>query len=224
MRILVVEDERHLSSLIQDGLRCASMQSDAFTQFEDANLALKTSHYDAMILDLALPDGRGEQILRDLRSRDNETPVLILTAEDSVRSRVDCLNAGADDYLTKPFEMDELVARIRALLRRPGGALGTTLVVGNLAFDTIGRHVTVSHAALNLSRRELAVLEHLMRRIGRVVPKEWLEEKLYDTDRPLDSNPIPVHVHNVRRKLGDKSATVDIRTIRGIGYIMHERK
>ncbi len=224
MRILVVEDERHLSSLVQDGLKRAGMQSDSFTLIEDAVFALRTSHYDAMILDLALPDGRGEQLLIGHHGGNSAMPVLILTAEDAVQSRVDCLNAGADDYLVKPFDMDELVARVRALLRRPGGALGTILTVGNVAFDTIGRHVTVNHVALLLSRRELAVLEHLLRRSGRVVPKELLQDKLYDADQSPDSNPIPVHIHNVRRKLSETGATVDIHTVRGLGYILREHK
>lgn len=222
MRVLVVEDERNLSGLVQDGLRRAGMQSDAFAKAQDAEIALGTTGYDALILDLALPDGRGEELLIRLRRRGDTTPVLILTAEDAVASRIDCLDAGADDYLVKPFDMGELVARIRALLRRPGGALGTILAVGNVAFDTVGRHVTVGDVGLALSRRELAVLEHLMRRAGRVVPKEFLEDKLYDADRGPDSNPIPVHVHNLRRKLREKGATVDINTIRGVGYIINE--
>lgn len=223
MRILIVEDEHELSQLIQDGLQHEGMQSDAFDRFDMAEHALQTGHYDVLLLDLGLPDGRGEELLLRHRRRGDMTPVLIVTAEDAVQSRIDCLNTGADDYLVKPFDMGELVARVRALLRRPGGALGTTLVAGNLALDSVGRQATVGTAALALARRELAVLEHLMRRKGRVVPKEILEDRLYDAEQIPNSNPIPVHVHNLRRKLSDTGATVEIHTIRGIGYILMER-
>src|SRR5262249_6731342 len=137
-------------------------------------------------------------------------------------ARVAGLNAGADDYLIKPFAITELVARIKALLRRPGGALGATLQAGNVVFDTIERDVGVAGASLLLTRREAAVLEHLMRRLGRVVPKPILEEKLYGIDDELASNAIPVHVHHLRRKLLAAGAAVEIHTVRGVGYLLTE--
>jgi DNA-binding response OmpR family regulator len=147
-------------------------------------------------------------------------PVLVLTARDAVEHRVAGLDSGADDYLVKPFASSEVVARIKALLRRPGGALGTTLRSGNVTFDTIGRDVRVGETLLLLPRREGAILEHLMRRAGRVVPKTVLEEKLYGIDDELGSNAIPVHVHHLRRKLMDHRATVEIHTVRGVGYLL----
>ena len=145
-----------------------------------------------------------------------------LTARDVVEDRVAGLNAGADDYLTKPFAMSELIARIKALLRRPGGVLGITLEAGNLSLDTIGRELSVAGKPVRLSRQELAILEQMMRRFGRIVPKAVLEEKLYGIDEEPDSNTIPVHVHHLRRQLEAARASVMIHTIRGVGYILGE--
>jgi DNA-binding response OmpR family regulator len=145
---------------------------------------------------------------------------LVLTARDAVEARVAGLDAGADDYLIKPFAVAELIARTKALLRRPGHALGTVLQAGNISFDTIGRDVRVGEAVLALPRQELAILEHLMRRLGRVVPRNVLEEKLYGIGDELGSNAIPVHVHHLRRKLAEAGAAVEIHTVRGIGYVL----
>jgi DNA-binding response OmpR family regulator len=151
-------------------------------------------------------------------------PILILTARDAVEDRVAGLDAGADDYLTKPFAMAELVARIKALLRRPGGVLGIALEAGNVCLDTVGRELTIGGIPARLSRRELAILEQMMRRFGRIVPKAVLEEKLYGIDEEPDSNPIPVHVHHLRRQLDAAGASLMIHTIRGVGYILAETK
>jgi DNA-binding response OmpR family regulator len=181
---------------------------------------LRSIPYDAVILDLGLPDGDGLVLLRDMRAQGNAVPVLVLTARDAVEHRVAGLDTGADDYLIKPFAMSEVIARIKALLRRPEGALGALLKSGNIAFDTIGRDLRVGETVLVLPRRESAILEHLMRRAGRVVPKTVLEEKLYGIDDELGSNAIPVHVHHLRRKLMDRGATVEIHTVRGVGYLL----
>jgi DNA-binding response OmpR family regulator len=138
--------------------------------------------------------------------------------------KVTALDSGADDYLVKPFAITELIARIKALLRRPGGALGVILQAGNVAFDTIGRDVTVGVAPVLLARRESETLELLMRRLGRVVPKTVLEEKLYGMDDELDSNTIPVHIHHLRRKLERAGAHIKIHTVRGVGYLLEETK
>jgi DNA-binding response OmpR family regulator len=148
--------------------------------------------------------------------------VLVLTARDAVEHRVAGLDAGADDYLVKPFAMAELVARVKSLLRRPGHALGATLEAGNMRFDTIGRELLIGATVVPLPRQELAVLEHLMRRLGRVVPKTVLEEKLYGMDDEVESNAIPVHVHHLRRKLAEAGATPQVHTVRGIGYLLTE--
>jgi DNA-binding response OmpR family regulator len=145
-----------------------------------------------------------------------------LTARDAVEDRVRGLDAGADDYLVKPFAMTELIARTKALLRRPGGALGMTLRAGNVSFDTVERDVRVGGVSLILPRRECAILENLMRRLGRVVPKPVLEEKLYGLNDEPGSNTIPVHVHHLRRKLLDAGSTAEIHTVRGVGYLLTE--
>lgn len=220
MRLLVVEDEARIAEIVRAGLVRDGFAVDVVRLCADAQEALATNPYDAAILDLGLPDGDGLKLLKELRAGRNAVPVLVLTARDAVEHRVAGLDAGADDYLIKPFAMAELVARTKALLRRPGGALGATLKAGNIAFDTIGRDVRIDQGVLLLPRREAAILEHLMRRVGRVVPKALLEEKLYGLDDELGSNAIPVHVHHLRRKLMDASATVEIHTVRGVGYLL----
>jgi DNA-binding response OmpR family regulator len=224
MRILVVEDEKRLAEILKAALVRAGFAVDAVTRSGDAREALAATPYDAVILDLGLPDGDGIDMLRELRSAGNRLPILILTARDAIEDRVSGLDSGADDYLVKPFAMAELIARAKALLRRPGGALGTTLTAGNIAFDTIGRDVRVGEEIVSMPRRESAILEHLMRRLGRVVPKAVLEEKLYGIDDELESNAIPVHVHHLRRKLTDAGAAAEIHTVRGVGYLLIELK
>jgi DNA-binding response OmpR family regulator len=222
MRLLVVEDETRIAEILKGALARAGFTVDAVGLCDQAAAALADTSYDAAILDLALPDGDGLDLLSELRSRGNRIPILILTARDAVEDRVSGLDAGADDYLVKPFAITELVARTKALLRRPGGALGVTLVAGNIVFDTIGRDVRVGDFSLPMPRRETAILEHLMRRLDRVVPKETLEDKLYGLDNELGSNAIPVHVHHLRRRLLDAGATAEIHTVRGVGYVLTE--
>jgi DNA-binding response OmpR family regulator len=224
MRLLIVEDEARIAELVRDGLARAGFTVDTASIVADAIAALETGNYDAVILDLGLPDGDGLKVLAQARSSGNVIPFLILTARDTVDDRVLGLNAGADDYLIKPFAMDELVARTKALLRRPGLALGVMLEAGNVEFDTVGREVRVAGKPLSLPRRELDVLEHLIRRAGRVVPKAVLEDKLYGMGDELDSNAIPVHVLYLRRKLMAAGATPEIHTIRGVGYLLAEKR
>jgi DNA-binding response OmpR family regulator len=224
MRLLVVEDEARIAQLVKRQLEQAGFVVDAVRLCADAREALALTAYDAAILDLGLPDGDGLNLLAELRTARSRLPVLVLTARDAVEDRVCGLDAGADDYLVKPFAMAELVARTKALLRRPGGALGLTLEAGNIVFDTIGRDVRVAGTGLQLPRRECAILEHLMRRLGRVVPKSVLEEKLYGIDDELESNAIPVHVHHLRRRLLEAGATAEIHTVRGVGYLLSDGK
>lgn len=181
MRLLLVEDEWRLIEVISEGLSQVGFVVDALDTVRAAEQALGTVPYDALILDLGLPDGDGLNLLARLRQRQNTLPVLILTARDAVEDRVAGLDGGADDYLLKPFAMTELLARIKALLRRPGAALGTVLTAGNLAFDSIGREVAVAGQRLDLSRQELALLEQLLRRLGRVVPRAVLEKNCMAT-------------------------------------------
>ena len=224
VRLLIVEDEARIVEILRAALGRAGFVVDAVALCGDARLALAVTPYDAVILDLGLPDGDGIRLLSELRSSGNLIPVLVLTARDAVEDRVSGLNTGADDYLVKPFAMTELIARTKALLRRPGGALGTTLKAGNITFDTIGRDIRVNEISVLLPRRETAILEHLMRRFGRVVPKSLLEEKLYSMDDELESNAIPVHIHHLRRKLADAGAMAEIHTVRGVGYLLAEAK
>src|SRR5262250_2099965 len=165
MRLLIVEDEARIAELVQGALARAGFAVDAVGLCVEARAALTVTSYDAAIVDLGLPDGDGLSLLRELRANGNLTPVLVLTARDAVEDRVRGLDAGADDYLIKPFAMTELVARTKALLRRPGHALGKTLEAGNLIFDTIGRDVQIEGSTLLLPRQELSILEHLMRRM-----------------------------------------------------------
>ena len=223
MRILVIEDEDRLSDILKSKLGEIGFTVDIAGSAEDASIALELINYDAAVLDLGLPDGDGLAVLNAARTAGKALPILILTARDAVEDRVAGLNAGADDYLTKPFAMAELVARIKALLRRPGAVLGMTLEAGNVRLDTIGRELSIEGNPVRLSRRELAILEQMMRRFGRIVPKAVLEEKLYGIDEEPDSNPIPVHVHHLRRQLETASANLEIHTIRGVGYILADR-
>lgn len=220
MRLLIVEDERRIADLVAEALRQAGFAVDAVHSLADAELMLLSTVYDAAVLDLGLPDGDGLTLLAKIAPRPDKPPVLVLTARDAVEDRVAGLDSGADDYLIKPFAMIELVARVKALLRRPGGALGVRLEAANLALDTVGRDVEVDGRPLALARQELAILEHLMRRLGRVVPKTVLEEKLYGMGDELESNAIPVHVHHLRRKLIEAQADCVIHTVRGVGYFL----
>jgi DNA-binding response OmpR family regulator len=222
--LLIIEDEGRLAGLIKTQLGVAGFAVDIVDTVAEGSAALELINYDAAVLDLGLPDGDGMSLLRAARRMGREIPILILTARDAIEARVAGLNAGADDYLTKPFAMAELIARIQALLRRPGGVLGITLEAGNLRLDTVGRELGIDDAPVRLSRQELAILEQMMRRLGRIVPKELLEEKLYGIDEEPDSNTIPVHVHHLRRHLQDAGASHAIHTVRGVGYILAEPK
>ena len=220
MRLLVIEDEVRIAEILRSALSRSGFAVDAVRLCADARAALEVIPTMPSSSISGCPTATGSALLKDMRARGNAVPVLVLTARDAVEHRVAGLDTGADDYLVKPFAMSEVVARIKALLRRPEGALGALLKSGNIAFDTIGRDLRVGETVLVLPRRESAILEHLMRRAGRVVPKTVLEEKLYGIDDELGSNAIPVHVHHLRRKLLDRGATVQIHTVRGVGYLL----
>jgi DNA-binding response OmpR family regulator len=222
LRLLVIEDEDRLAGLVKSQLGAAGFVVDLVGNANDAVAALEVTNYDAALLDLGLPDRDGLLVLSAARRMGKTLPILILTARDAIEDRVSGLNAGADDYLTKPFAMAELIARIQALLRRPGGVLGITLEAGNLSLDTVGRELTIDGNPIRLSRQELGILEHMMRRVGRIVPKAVLEEKLYGIDEEPESNTIPVHVHHLRRQLQNAGATLVVHTVRGVGYILAE--
>jgi DNA-binding response OmpR family regulator len=222
MRLLVVEDNPELAELLRKGLDGVSLVSDVVNTAADARTALATTHFAAIVLDLGLPDGDGLQVLRELRERKDTTPVLVLTARSGVRDRVTGLRSGADDYLVKPFAFEELLARVQALLRRPGDLLGQALTVGNVAFDIEGRQVFVNQQPQFFSAREMAVLEILMRRSGRVVAKKLVEDHLFGLSSDGGSNAVEVYIHRLRKQLADAGARVQIHTIRGVGYLIGE--
>ncbi|MDB5650479.1 MAG: two component transcriptional regulator, winged helix family [Hyphomicrobiales bacterium] len=220
MRILLVEDSARLSDLIAGVLKGRGFAVDAVDTAADADASLSCNTYDLVILDLGLPDMDGMDLLKELRQRKVGVPILVLTARDGSRTLIDGLNGGADDFLRKPFDMDELIARTNALLRRPGSPLGVRLAEGNVTFDTIERDILISDQRINLTRLEASALELLMRRSGRVVAKSTLEDSLYGFTKEVESNAIEVVLHRLRRKLQTAGSTINIHALRGVGYIL----
>jgi two-component system response regulator QseB len=216
MRILVVEDDPIISNGIRVGLGLGGASVDAVASCEDARLALATSSFDAVVLDLMLPDGSGLDILRDLRAAGDRTPVVLLTARDEVSDRIRGLDTGADDYLGKPFDLDELAARVRSVARRAAGRASPGLTVGAIHLDPATLVATVEGRSVPLSRRECSVLRALMERPGTIRSKAELEEQLYGWQEDVESNTVEVHVHNLRGKIGREA----IQTVRGVGYRM----
>ena len=223
MRLLLVEDNDRLAQLVVKGLSEAGFTVDRVARLDEAAAALATGKFDTVVLDLSLPDGDGGEWLRKRRAAGDKLPFLMLTARASTGDKVKGLNSGADDYLAKPFEMEELVARLKALLRRPGGVLGLTLELGKLSFDTVHRETAVAGRRLSLSASELTLLELLLRRAGRVVPRRLLEEGLYGFDDDVGPNSLEAHVSRLRKKLEAAEAGVQIHTLRGVGYLAAER-
>jgi DNA-binding response OmpR family regulator len=222
MRVLVIEDHQRLAKLIVEGLASFGIGADTFPTAEDGLAATKSISYDALVLDLGLPDRDGLDVIQELRGKAIRTPILILTARGGIDERVEGLDRGADDYLPKPFAMKELAARLRALLRRPGGPLGTTIDIANLSFDTAARQVKVDGHVVAISRRELDALEILVRRADQVVPKRLLEDTIYGLSNEVTSNTIEALVSRLRRRLEAMHAGVSIHTLRGIGYLLKE--
>jgi DNA-binding response OmpR family regulator len=220
MRLLLVEDSPRLAGLIRDGLTGQGFAVDWCNTVAGTETALQLNVYDLILLDLGLPDGDGLDLLRAIRRRKNLTPILVLTARGGLDDRVNGLDAGADDYLVKPFQVPELAARCRALLRRPGAALGTVLACGNVAFDTADRRVMVGEAAIETPHREVDLLEHLLRRSGHVVTKAALENSLYAMDAAVTPNALEAVVSRLRKRLMVANADVMIKTVHGVGYAL----
>lgn len=216
MRILVVEDDPILSDGLKVGLGLYGATLDVVANCADGHAALAVGDFDALVLDLMLPDGSGLDLLTALRAKGNRTPVLLLTALDDIADRIKGLDAGADDYLGKPFDLDELAARVRAISRRSGGRASPRATYNGVTLDPARLTVTVSGACIGLSRREFAILTALMDRPGTVMSKSDLEARLYGWQEEVESNTVEVHVHKLRTKIG----RTKIETLRGMGYRM----
>ena len=222
MRILLLEDHCRLAESISSGLARFGFGVDAFPTAADGISAVKSMTYDAIVLDLGLPDRDGLEILGELRQNNSAAPILILTARDGVDDRVTGLDAGADDYVVKPFAMTELAARLRALLRRPGRSMALTLNVGNLCLVVSSRQVTTNGATVRFSAREIESLELLMRREGQVTSRSVLEDSLYGLGRNVSPNSIEVLISRLRRRLRAIDGGCSIHTLHGIGYLLKE--
>ncbi len=220
MRILLVEDDE----LLGDGLRTGLIQQgytvDWLTDGASADRALQTELFEAVVLDLGLPGLSGIEVLQNCRRRGQTTPVIILTARESIEDRIKGLDSGADDYLTKPFDLDELCARLRALQRRFNSRTESTLSHGNVLLDPASHTVTLNNELVNVSRREFTLLHKLLENVGRVLSRETLTHSLYGWGEEVDSNTLEVHIHNLRKKFGQDF----IVTIRGIGYLIDKSK
>ena len=221
MRLLLVEDDTILADALVRSLRQSGYSVDLVTNGLAADQALAGQAFDLVLLDLGLPKLDGKQVLSRLRQRKSTIPVLILTARDSLQDRITTLDMGADDYLTKPFDLPELAARIRALLRRRHGTINRLIKHGPLSFDTVDRQVLANGIPLDLSARELGVLEVLLVRLGRVVSKEKMAEYLYGWNEVVGDNAIEVCVHRLRKKL--EPIGINIRTVRGLGYLVDKQ-
>lgn len=220
MRILLVEDDSMLGKATAEGLKTA-YAVDWCESAEDAQAALKATPYDLIVLDIGLPEKSGLELLKELRAANDSRPVLFLTARDAVHHRVEGLNAGADDYLVKPFDLDELIARAGALMRRAQGRASPQICWGDIIYDPAARQVRKGKKFVKLSGRELAILQTLMENTGRVLSKAQIEDHIYDWNSGgFESNTVEVHISALRRKLGKEL----IKTIRGVGYMIPPHK
>jgi two-component system, OmpR family, response regulator len=222
MRVLVVEDEKKTAAFIRKALQAEGFAVDVCHNGEDALAAATTKPFDALVLDIMLPGRDGLSVLFQLRERKNVTPVLLLSARGEVNERVEGLNAGADDYLPKPFELAELVARIRALVRRGGETESTTLRLADLALDTVAHEARRGETKIELTAREYRLLEFLLRNAGRICGRMSIIEKVWDYDFDPGTNLVDVYVKRLREKIDDGFAPKLLHTVRGIGYVLKE--
>jgi two-component system response regulator QseB len=220
MRLLLVEDDELLGDAVKTGLSELGYIVDWLKDGETARSALKTESFELIILDLGLPKLSGMNLLQSIRQEKNATPVIILTARESIEHRIKGLDNGADDYIIKPFDLNELSARIRALVRRSQGRADTALQYRNIVLDPSAHTVIVDGTAINVPRREFALLQKLLENSGHVLSREQLMQSIYGWDEDVDSNALEVHIHNLRKKLD----TNYIRTIRGVGYMLEKEQ
>jgi two-component system response regulator QseB len=216
MRILLVEDDPMLGDALRSALKQEGLTTDWVKDAEEADMALATVEYSILLLDLGLPGRGGLELLEELRRKADPIPVIILTARDAVRDRIRGLDTGADDYLVKPFDPDELAARIRALHRRRAGRAAPLVEHGSLALNPATRELFRHGERVHLSAREYVILAALMERPGTVLSRSSLEERLYGWGEEVESNAVEVHIHNLRKKIGAET----IRTVRGVGYML----
>lgn len=224
MRILIVEDQPEMASLLAERLTQSGYVADSVGTLADAMEALKQYEYPMMLLDRRLPDGDGVSILPMVRSTKPGLRVMLVTALRSIDERVSGLDAGADDYLTKPFDVDELLARIRAVLRRPDGACAPPVLLGDLSFDLNQHEAFVRGQSFVTSKRELLLLEALMRRAGRAVKHSTLISEIYGLDDVVQADALKMSVSRLRHRLKERDAGVDIHTLRGIGYLIERSR
>lgn len=216
MRVLVVEDDRMIAKGLHTALKQDGYAVDGVSDGASAAAALRSSRFDLVLLDLGLPERDGLEVLRELRARGDATPVIIVTARDDVQNRIQGLDAGADDYIIKPFDLDEVAARMRSVLRRAAGRGDPCIRHRGITLDPVSHAVERAGEPVVLSAHEFAVLEALMQRPGAVLSRAQLEDRLYGWSEGIESNAIEVYVHGLRRKLG----TDAIRTLRGVGYFV----
>ena len=217
-RILLVEDHERLAQLVSNGLGAAGIAVDAVQRMDAAWYALQQVPYGALVLDRGLPDGEGMTLLKRLRASELNIPCLILSARDALSDRVEGLDAGADDYVAKPFHFEEVLARLQALMRRSGGWASSNLVCGPVVLDTRAQTVSVEGKPVELTTFEYRILEHLILKAGEVISKTDLTEQLYEQDFERDSNVIEVFIGRLRRKLDPEDRIKPIETLRGRGY------
>lgn len=223
MRVLLVEDEWELAQTLCAALKRQGMLADIASSLAQATHALHLKVHDLVLLDRQLPDGDGAALIRVVRQSQADLPVILLTARGTLADRIGGLDLGADDYLVKPFAVEELLARIRAVSRRPSQRALPVATVGNLKFDFATHEAFVDDIVLQLPRRQLLVLEALFLRHGRTVRREVLQESVYDFNDEIQSNALDAHISKLRRTLTDAGARADIHVIRGIGYLLRER-
>ncbi len=220
MHLLLIEDNARLAGLIREGLDRQGFAIDWCESVDGATSVLEISSFDLILLDLGLPDGDGLDLIKRMRRQKDTTPILVLTARSGLDDRVGGLDAGADDYLIKPFQLAELAARCRALLRRPGNALSIILEAGNVTLNSAERRVSVDGKAIETAPREVDLLEQLIRRAGHVIAKPALESALYTLDAEVTPNALEASVSRLRKRLYRAAATVQIKTVHGVGYAL----
>lgn len=222
MRVLVVEDEKKTASFVRKALQAEGHAVDVLHDGSEALAAVANTPFDVVVLDVMLPGRDGLSVVRQMRERRIATPVLLLTARGEVSEKVDGLNAGADDYLSKPFALEELIARVRALGRRSGEARPVTLRVGSLTLDTVTRKVTRGEKTIDLAPREYLLLEYLMRSTGRICGRMAIVEKVWDYDFDPGTNLVDVYIMRLREKIDDGFEPKLLQTVRGVGYVLKE--